>query len=92
MSGVQSQILPNNQTHGDQIHFALNDYSQYHKWAFLMKNLLDDHNVWDDLNTHPVESKVAFRLIVKNVHADSIDLIMDTTSSIMAWMLIFFIS
>ena len=82
---VQSQVLTGAQTHGDQIHFSLNDYSQYHKWAFLMKNLLDDHNVWDEENTRPLESKVAFRLIIKNVHAESIDLIMETSSSVTAW-------
>jgi hypothetical protein len=50
-----------------------------------MKNLLDDHNEWDEENTRPKEGKQAFRLIVKNVHSDSIDLIMDTTSSVEAW-------
>ena len=76
---------PVNQTEGDQIHFSLNDYSQYHKWAFLMKGLLDDHGEWNESANLPTEGKAGFRLIVKNVHQNSIDLIMDTTSSVEAW-------
>ncbi len=77
-----------NQTHGDQIHFSLNDYTQYHKWAFLMKGCLDDHGEWNEEAKLPKEGKAAFRLITKNVHQNSIDLIMDTTSSVEAWQIL----
>ncbi len=50
-----------------------------------MKGLLDDHGEWDESANLPIEGKTGFRLIVKNVHQNSIDLIMDTTSSIEAW-------
>ena len=49
-----------------------------------MKGLLDDHGEWYESANLPIEGKTGFRLIVKNVQQNSIDLIMDTTSSIEA--------
>ena len=87
-SKIDRMSEPVNQTHGDQIHFSLNDYTQYHKWAFLMKGCLDDHGEWNEEAKLPKEGKAAFRLITKNFYQNSIDLIMDTTSSVEAWQIL----
>ena len=60
-----------------KIPIKLQKAEHFQKWAFLLRNQLKKCELWDDSAHSPIESPMAFSIIVENLHEDSLDLIMD---------------
>lgn len=68
-----------------KIAIKLSRHDHYHKWVFLMKQLLIRTSNWNEATNSPSDTSASFSIISENIHEDHLDLIMDETLASAAW-------
>jgi hypothetical protein len=71
-----------------KIAIKLSRHDHYHKWVFLMKQLLIRTSNWNEEESQPLDSSASFSIISENIHEDHLDLIMDETLASAAWIIL----
>lgn len=68
-----------------KIAIKLSRHDHYHKWVFLMKQLLIRTSNWNEAAHCPLDTTASFSILSENIHEDHLDLIMDETLASHAW-------